>query len=229
MRIAEDIQQDGMKATGELLKFMSDLIAKEKMTKVIETGTYLGTGSTMAIIEGLTRHGLPFEFYTIEVNPKHHRMAQRNVPRLSGVHLVNGLTVGKQDLPDKLDFKKMPKDVIVDHPDEFREERYKNEVSFNVPDHQLERILAHFNYKPDLVFLDSAGHMGWVEYEYLMNRVQGDFYLILDDTNHVKHYKSVREAKKKHDLIFSTDDKFGGACFKVSISNSGLRAESASE
>ena len=102
MRVAAEVMEDGMSCKGELLTFLSDFIAENEITKVIETGTYMGTGSTMAIIEGLTRHGKEFEFHSIEVNPEHHRMATQNVPKLNGVTLHLGLSVGRGYLPDKV-------------------------------------------------------------------------------------------------------------------------------
>ena len=62
MLIAEEVCKNGMAATGEFLKHLTALIASNGITKVIETGTYLGTGSTKAIIEGLKMHKKPFHF-----------------------------------------------------------------------------------------------------------------------------------------------------------------------
>ena len=93
MRIAEEVAKDGMAVKEKVKKYIADFIAEKEITSVLETGTYMGTGSTMAIIEGLTRHGKKFRFDSIEVNPVHHRMAKRNVPRLRGVNLHLGLSL----------------------------------------------------------------------------------------------------------------------------------------
>jgi len=65
MQIAENLVSSGI-TTGD--KFNSKITAfvKEKeFTKVIETGTYHGTGTTRAILDGLSGE---FNFITIEVN-----------------------------------------------------------------------------------------------------------------------------------------------------------------
>lgn len=216
MKVASEVAKDGMSAKGEMLTFISDLIAKEGITKIIETGTYLGTGTTMAVVDGLTKHGKDFTFYSIEVNPSHYRQAKRNVPRLRGINIINGLSIGHSDLPTKVSFKGYPDEVIVDHHPENREQLYLNETAHNVSDNLLEDCLADFNYKPELVILDSAGHIGEIEYKYLMERVKGEFYLVLDDTNHVKHYKTAQDVNEKYEVIFKTESKFGGLCAKVS-------------
>lgn len=204
-----------MAAKGEMLTFLSDFIHNEGITKVLETGTYLGTGSTMAIIEGLTRGGKEFEFHTIEVNPGHYCQAEKNVPKLRGVNLHLGLSVPKEQLPQEVKFSKMPKDIIVDHRPQHREALYLSEVNHDVEDDLIGKLLDR--YTPELVFLDSAGHMGYEEYKYLMSKMKGkEFYLVLDDTGHVKHYRSAKEVKRKHEIIFETEDKFGGLCAKIS-------------
>ena len=218
MRIAADIDEAGMTCKGELMDFVSDLIYKEMLTKVIETGTYLGTGSTMALINGLTRTGKQFQFYSIECNPIFFRQAKRNVPRLRGVHLVNGLTVSRSDLPLEVSLKGYPDDIIVDHQENEREKLYLSETDFRVPDDALEDCLHSMSYMPDLVVLDSAGHMGWIEFEYLMKRVKGPFYLALDDTNHIKHYKTAQYVRERYEIVFSTEDKFGGLCAYIPLS-----------
>jgi len=55
--------------------------------------------------------------------------------------------------------------------------------------------MKKFDYKPDLVMLDSAGHMGFIEFKYVLSLLKGSCVFILDDVNHVKHYDSLRLMK----------------------------------
>lgn len=227
MLIAENLVRDGV-ATGHLFnQKLTEFVREMGFTKLIEAGTYLGTGSTSAILRGL--QGRVFDFITIEADPKNYQMAKDNLGEVHGLHMINGLTVGKPQLPTVLD-EDFPGWVITDHQPKNRLKLYLNEVRHNVPDHQLDRALAAFEYKPEFVILDSAGHMGWVEFEYLMERVQGGFYLALDDTGHRKHYKTleyIRANPNFFEIIWEVRshndprgeangrDKFGSAIVKV--------------
>lgn len=211
MRVAEDLVKDGMTAKGEFLTLLADLIAEHEITKVIETGTYYGTGTTMAIIDGLTRHGKDFEFHSIEVNPMHYAVAKTNVPKLKGVNLINGLSIPRDMIYEDIDYSLFPEDIIVDHKKD-RERLYRLEVAHRVQEDVLGSLRG---FEPELIVLDSAGHIGFLEYQYVIDNYENGFYLALDDTNHIKHFLSKKDAEEHYEKIFETDDKFGAACFKV--------------
>ena len=80
----------------------------------------------------------------------------------------------------------------------------------------LHFALAKLDFKPDLVILDSAGHMGLQEFKYLMDRVEPGFYLALDDTNHVKHYQTCKSLETVDcELIFQTEQGFGSRIYYI--------------
>ena len=218
MLIAEEVCKNGMAATGEFLKHLTALIASNGITKVIETGTYLGTGSTKAIIDGLKMHKKPFHFISIEVNPEHHRKAQRNVGRIQGVELWNGCSINKDHPLISTDFSSLPDHVVIDHQPENRTALYEKEVAFNVPENLLKNAVDFFDGKPELVILDSAGHFGWAEFNVLFELINNPFILALDDINHGKHYwsmETIRKSPETFQVIFETNDKFGSAIIKV--------------
>jgi len=198
MQIAETLVKQGMTGDTRFNDELSSIVASKGLTKIIETGTYLGQGTTKAIIIGLSRVFHPYDFYSIEVNPSHHKQAVKNIGKVKGVHLINGLSVAKSDLPVSMTFD-VPDYIVVDHTDQNRNLLYSNEVSYPVPDKMLDYALFQMNYKPDLVVLDSAGHMGMIEFKYLMERVRSSFILALDDTDHVKHYETMLFIKEHPD------------------------------
>ena len=220
MRIAEEVVKNGMTSSGAFNIALETIVANNKLTKVIETGTYLGQGTTAAIIRGLQAHGEPFKFFSIEVNPSNYSKAVMNVGKIEGVYLLNALSISKSDLPKAVEFTDYPEWVVVDYQEKQREKAYITEVSYNVRDNQLYECLKVFEGKPELVVLDSAGHIGLQEFEELMKWVQGDFFLALDDINHVKHYKTVEKIKQdeRFKIIWETSDKFGSLIAKVSVS-----------
>lgn len=215
MRIAEEVVKQGMAAGSAFMDAITDLIWTEKLNKIIETGSYHGTGTTRAIRNGMTGGE---EVYSIEVNPAHHRIAKKNNAD-SGINFLLGLSVPNSMKPVSSTFD-VPDWVIIDHQPNVRDGLYTREIMFNVPDDMLRYAMSKVDFRPDLVILDSAGHMGLIEFKYLMTLVPDDntFYLALDDTNHVKHYDTLQiiQADERFTEVFSTDEKFGSVIVKVS-------------
>lgn len=218
MQIAEQIVKHGMSSTGEFSKHLTALIAAQGITKVIETGTYMGQGTTRAVINGLLQHKLPFHFISIEINPDHHAIAQKNIGKIQGVELWNGRSITKDHPLISTDFSALPDHVIIDHLPEYRTALYEKEVDFDVPENLLQKAVDFFDGKPELVILDSAGHYGWAEFNAILGLINAPFILALDDTNHGKHWSSVQILKstpETFEIIFETNDKFGSVIAKV--------------
>lgn len=211
MQIAQQLMPNGMGAHNDFKDAITDLIKSKKLKRIIETGSYLGEGTTQGIADGLIGDE---QVFSIEVNPRHYEIARKRHSR-TNINFLLGLSVGRADLPVSCTFD-VPDHVVVDHLDHNRDILYKQEVSFKVPDNMLNKALAKVDYKPDLVILDSAGHMGLIEFKYLMNLVEPGFYLALDDTNHVKHYHTVQSLKTVDcELIWSTEQGFGSHIYYI--------------
>lgn len=200
---------------------ITDVMLEFKPLKLIETGTYLGKGTTKIIASALRKLKNKATFYSIEVNPKNHQKAAENISA-SGltefVNLLNGLSVPKSLLPDKsrifeetvasVEFK----DVFIDHPENERVEKYFDETNFpGLPEDLLGQCLAEFEYKPDFVLLDSGGHMGYIEFNYLISNIQSECIIALDDVYHIKHHKSFLFMKQdqRFEVIVESKEKFG--------------------
>ncbi len=208
MRIASDIKGYGMSAANDLINNIRTLVGQEVITKVIETGTYMGLGTTKAVLKGMREHEMEFEFYSIEVNPQYAKMAMKNNVGVKGLHILNGLSVPKSQLPTDATFN-VPNHVIVDYKPHERFKNYMAEVSHNVPDCLLKVAIEKLDGIPELVILDSAGHMGLIEFKYLMSLVpHHEFYLLLDDIGHVKHYETlqlIKSNESKYNVIWESD------------------------
>jgi hypothetical protein len=206
----------------EFASVIRELIITTKPTRIIETGTYLGEGTTRAIADALrevgNRHAI---FLSIEVNRANIHRAAENLHRaglLDWVRLAHGLSLPRGHLPslqaiqttlvDKPEFT----DVFVDHREAERAKLYFAETDFgDVADNLLERALEVFNFCPEFVLLDSGGHVGTEEFNYLIPRLRAPCYIALDDIYHVKHHRNFRTMQEdpRFNIIVSSKEKFG--------------------
>lgn len=203
--------------------------------RIIETGTFFGTGTTAIIASALRDNTLDDAvFYTIEVNPEHHRQALRNLerqgficrswwrrlfrgPKADRVHPLLGLSVPRETLPTLAQIEEQCvrrvefKEIFIDHGELERARLYYQETNFDVPDDLLDQCLRTFDYSPDFVLLDSAGYMGNLEFQYVIKLLQGPCYLALDDLFHIKHYKSYLQMQQdeRFEILDVSREKFG--------------------
>lgn len=196
------------------------IISEIRPTRIIETGTYLGTGSTFAIASTLRKLKInDVLFFTIEVNPKHYEQALMNLRKLRRQGYViplNGLSIPRTMLPSlqeiELLLKDIPEGIFVDHSENQCIMLYYRETDFSdVADDLLGACLKIFNYRPQFVLLDSAGHIGNIEFNYLLGKLKGECYIALDDIYHIKHYKSFLQIQSdpRFEIVVHSKEKFG--------------------
>jgi hypothetical protein len=199
---------------------VNDLFARVHPRRVIETGTYWGTGTTTIIAKALRDLGIEdAEFISIEVNPRNLDRAAANLAKAGlVVELVNGLSVPRILLPDLNRIEQdlvrnvLADGLVVDHEEQDRARLYFKETDFSdLPDDVLGNALERFDYRPDFVLLDSGGHMGHIEFRYLIEKLRGPCHIALDDIYHVKHFRSFQEMKQdnRFELVAASEEKFG--------------------
>ncbi|MHC5060099.1 MAG: glycosyltransferase [Planctomycetota bacterium] len=221
-KIAADYVPHGAKIDTEssFAKSIEKFFERIHPKRIIETGTYLGTGTTTVIARALKKLALDDAvFYTIEVNPQHYlRARQHLVENDFNVRCLNGLSVPRSMLPSREDIRQRTvtniecEGIFVDHKETERVTLYYKETDFtDVPDNLLYKCLEQFDFRPEFVLLDSAGHMGNVEFNYLVANLRGSCYIGLDDIYHVKHHKSYEQIKNdsRFELVMSSREKFG--------------------
>lgn len=224
MQIAENIVKSGETIGGAFSKKITQLIRENNLKKIIETGTLYGLGTTRAIIQALKGDET---VYSIECNPSHYRKAIEN-NKGAIVQFLLGHSIGRAQIPVDPSFDGLPDYIVVDHKERERKSKYNSEVNFPVNDHMLKYALSKMEYRPDLVILDSAGHMGFIEFKYLMKYAHAPFYLALDDIFHVKHFDTMQFIRDYEGVTFEivweiegenmnakSGEKFGSAIVKV--------------
>jgi len=203
-------------------KTLRGIIRDRKPKRIIETGTYLGRGTTTVIASAIRDFDISLiKFYSLEVNPNYYRSAYihlRDIGLLGAVTLVNGLSIFRYQLPNKDKIKERfidtpwPEDVYIDHNKDMRVNRYFEETDFpNVPEGMLLNCLEKLDQSPDLVLLDSGGHVGEIEFDTLITALKKPCIIALDDVFHVKHYNNLNKINndKRFNIIHLSREKFG--------------------
>lgn len=183
------------------------IIFEKRPVKIIETGTYHGTGTTAIIAKALEQCKIENAvFYSIEVNPENVKQALLNLQKQHVLHFVkilNGLSIPRNLLPGTAEIEEKCVNHIefpnlyIDHHKQERVKKYHEETNWeSLPDDLLGKCLKEFNDRPDFVLLDSAGHIGNIEFNYLIERLKSECMIALDDTYHIKHHKSLLQIQE---------------------------------
>jgi hypothetical protein len=197
-------------------------IRQYKSRIVIETGTYLGKGSTRIIAESFEL-APPERFYTIEISPRFSEIARQHLADLEFVEVIWGLSVGRKQAEtflqnDSLLWEAHHYNIAVENPED-PVSFYLAEINGNMsgkgrrdsecyadsseiaPDRLLEKLLSQYRDYNPLIALDSAGGIGWLEFlEVIRLQEARPFVLFLDDVNHVKHYRSLKYVQSSADF-----------------------------
>lgn len=182
----------------------------------IECGTYLGLGSTMMIAELLKELSpeRPPRLFTLEVNFAHWQNAARNLRHQHHVRPLWGLSVTTAEArrfiqeDPALNHHETEPDIYIDdivNPVAF----YTDEIDGKLIDpsgipgpfvkkalyreNLLPRLLGRYGSKRPLILLDSAGAIGFLEFQKVHSLMRKQPYLLLlDDIDHLKHFRSRR-------------------------------------
>lgn len=215
---------------------LDNLFSQNNITHIFESGTYNGTGSTTSLANAIEKSGKKVtQFITVEINRQTYADARRNLQRYPFITPVWGLTVGFEQArkfireDEVINNHAQYPDIFIDgidNPAKF----YLKEIDGHCADKTiLGKIKALFTGKSNigveetlfnkylvpmagntpLILLDSAGGMGYLEFILVLQIMHGkDFFIILDDIHHLKHFRSY--ARIKEDKHFTMlDDSYG--------------------
>jgi|SRR5665213_1216073 len=203
----------------EFAQTLKRVFRQRRPPRILETGGHLGTGTTRIIGEAIREAELTgVQFISIEVNPQYASAARANTLAAGfRVDIREGLSVPRVMLPTaeqvRVDYiQNVDPAVFVDHPEPLRVQTYLAETDFpGAADDLLGKALRAWGGRVDFLLLDSAGHMGFIEYQYALTLLTAPCTLMLDDTRHVKHHRSVQHMKLDPRFTIETDsaEKFG--------------------
>ena len=207
----------GMSVEGkEFEKAIEKIIKERKPSRIIETGTYLGTGTTLIIAKELEKLNSYYQFFTIEVNPYSANIAINNLRNFPKISVCNGFSIPKILVPTLQDIRKFldglkDEDIYVDFQEHEREDCYIRETNYNVPDDFLRICLRFMGYSADMIVLDSGGHIGFIEFNYVLSLLKSSCIFVLDDVYHVKHYQNLKliQSDPRFNILTLSKEKFG--------------------
>ena len=227
-----------MNDSPELRQLLAEAIVRERIAHVVETGTFEALGSTRFLAETFASTMVPRTFVTIEANWRSWRRARRNLRRFPFVLPLWGQSL---DACRALEFietdeclrehQRYP-DIFIDDvedPVAFYRRELRGELG-GVPrrlhrrllrkfDHAvhyqgerlLERSLRKVRDESPLIVLDSAGGVGWLEFQTVMTEMQHRrYHLLLDDVHHLKHFRSLAHIRSDRSFrIVGQDERHG--------------------
>jgi hypothetical protein len=202
---------------GEQYKvFIDGIIKKYKIESIVETGTYDGMGSSQL----LASTGLPFD--TIECHGMNFIAAKVNLEKFKNTRVHHAYSL---KLDEMLEFIK--EDEWTNNPEQmvklgvkFDHENprwyYKHELTDVVSKPPQENVLMSLITNPEsqLIFLDSSGGVGLLEFQKvreLPKEILNEKLIMLDDINHIKHYRSLQWMKENCKVEYSEDGRLAVA------------------
>ena len=179
-------------------------------------------------------------FYTLEVDYYFFRQAKKNLKRYPFIKPVWGMSVTKKEAlafiqnDEVLKNHQAIEDVFIDDvkdPVSF----YTNEINGNLSDVNddekknapkrfdwqkpfflfregfLEKTIPKIKTGFPLFLLDSAGGIGWLEFQKAVQLVgQNPYIVVLDDTHHLKHFRSLQYIKQNNNFtILASNQQHG--------------------
>lgn len=172
---------------------------------MIESGTYKGTGSTLMLAAKK-----PEILITIEANEVFYKEAVENLKPYSFIKPIFGLSVWLSEALQFIRSFDFEGDFFIDSEDPVA--FYSKEINKpGIPQNLLRTQLYQYKNDNPVILLDSAGGIGFLEYS-VVRSIMGNkpHSLVLDDTHHVKHYRSKQEAMKIYTLLY--ENKEHGSC-----------------
>lgn len=158
---------------------------------IVEIGTWNGMGSTKCILDGVLAKKTRTYVYSLECNKLRHEEAKVNLGFLPPTfQLIHGSIVSYQEL--------VPQLAILE--DETLKGWLRDDLNWlrmtpNVMDKLPERI--------DLLIIDGGEFSGHLEFEKLWDR---STYIVLDDTNAIKHQATKKEILSKLETFEIIED-----------------------
>lgn len=196
-------------SNSEFRQTIDEILKTNTIDEIVETGTYHGDGSTRVFAD------TGKYVFTIECNYNNYIIASKNLQSYQNVCVIHGLSLDRNKMIQNL--LNEPFDIETNYDSQYPKTFYMREVSQNVT---VENALNLFvnNPRKQLVFLDSAGGIGYLEFKEFMSYGEDiikNKVLVMDDTDHIKHKRSVEYLQdNRYNVVVSKDKRFAYCSFQ---------------
>lgn len=197
--VSNRIKYDINLKSEEFEQVVNMLVNEYDFDEIVETGTFNGLGST-SVFAKTGKY-----VFTIECNKENFETATRNLQQYENVCVIHGLSLNRDTLIKHLLHQEF--DIETTYDSDFPKSFYMREINQQVV---VENALDVFcnNDRKQLVFLDSAGGVGYAEFLNFMNYNTDNKILVLDDIDHIKHKRSVEYLEDKFIVHKSKENRF---------------------
>lgn len=195
----------------EFVSTLHDILLKHNIDEIVETGAFHGTGSTRVFAQ------TGKYVFSIECNAENVAIASNNCKGYDNVCILHALSLEKRKLIDFL----MNEDFIEEttYDSKYPKTFYLREINHFVPlENALELLI--YNERKQIVFLDSAGGVGFLEFLYVLGLpdfIRRNKVLIMDDVEHIKHKRSLETLEKKGLEFHKSNDGRFAYCDFITI------------
>jgi len=239
-------------ASMENISLLYDSLKKEilsgQIDTVIESGTFLGLGSTSTIAQVFSDLNRRPQFLTLEASWINWTKARKNLKKYQFVNPVWGKSVPRDEAiafiqnDELLKNHKNYSNIYIDGGDDptafylreisgefglsrfsfinkyYKKKEEKDRPEFFQGENLLRKYLLKFKHKNPLILLDSCGGIGFLEFNIVIGTMKdAPFYLILDDINHIKHFRSYEHIKNDPSFRIITLNTDAGWVFAQKI------------
>lgn len=211
-----------MELKPKFIKALHEVFGVYKPKKIIETGTYLGHGSTKVLWDCAKKNPPMAQIITIEVNPFRVQSAREyfiSNGMSQDIQIWQGLSIERELLPKSGQIVKAVTEarrlgLQVDANEDIAPTFYEQEINFPGEDSLLIKAINYFDKRPDLFLLDSAGHIGFREFIYLHTQTLSNCLIVLDDIVHMKHHNSFKfmQTNPDYDILDYCIEEGTGWC-----------------
>ncbi|MDQ3194270.1 MAG: hypothetical protein M3P82_04635 [Bacteroidota bacterium] len=240
-----------MSTDNSFISALDNLFAENNITNILESGTFIGLGSTTLLAEAILKSKKPLPvFVTIEVDQKLHKEAVKNLSSYEFIVPKWGLSVSSNHAKEFIktdeaiqNHSKYPDVFIDDTEDPVRfyldeingmlsgpskktfsgkvKDLLKNSKKINFEEKIFETTIPKIKNSNPLFLLDSAGGLGFLEFQKVQTLMEGlGHFLILDDIHHLKHFRSYKEVCENKDYkILDKNIEQGWVIAKYSKTN----------
>lgn len=193
---------------------------KPPVEVIIESGTYLGKGTTKEIAEIIVEitEDIPIRrkeaplVYTLEPKDWIYEQAKNNLKKYSFVQPIFGMSL---NLYECLDFIANDEAILnhLDYPDLFIDctkdpiYMYRTEIwscfdgkEYKPMEGMFYQLIPQYRNQNPLIVLDSAGGIGLLEFQKVQELMEGHhYYLLIDDVGHLKHFRTAEHIRNNPD------------------------------